>query len=112
MLWLSARQTCLTQKFTVLYCLTLTGGRSFFIFVYSPLLLSHFYSAAILGGLFFALAFGAAIGVLESYVERVARTSGFEFGRARMWGSLGWAVATFCAGYLFNKGPDINFWLA
>jgi OHS family lactose permease-like MFS transporter len=84
----------------------------FFIFVYSPLLLSHFYSAAILGGLFFALAFGAAIGVLESYVERVARTSGFEFGRARMWGSLGWAVATFCAGYLFNKGPDINFWLA
>lgn len=84
----------------------------FFIFVYSPLLLSHFYLAALLGGLFFAVAFGAAIGVLECYVERVARTSGFEFGRARMWGSLGWATATFCAGYLFNKGPDINFWLA
>jgi MFS transporter, OHS family, lactose permease len=84
----------------------------FFIFVYSPLLLTHFYFAALLGGLFFAVAFGAAIGVLECYVERVARTSGFEFGRARMWGSLGWATATFCAGYLFNKGPDINFWLA
>jgi OHS family lactose permease-like MFS transporter len=91
--------------------LLLTVG-PFFIFVYSSLLLSHFYLAALLGGVFFALTFGAAIGVLESYIERVARTSDFEFGRARMWGSLGWAIATFCAGYLFNKGPDLNFWLA
>ncbi|MDP5133572.1 MAG: MFS transporter [Paraglaciecola sp.] len=91
--------------------LLLTVG-PFFIYVYSSLLLTHFYVAALLGGLFFALTFGAAIGVLECYVERVARTSDFEFGRARLWGSLGWAIATFCAGYLFNKGPDINFWLA
>lgn len=91
--------------------LLLTVG-PFFIFVYSSLLLSHFYFAALLGGVFFALTFGAAIGVLESYIERVARATDFEFGRARMWGSLGWAIATFCAGYLFNKGPDINFWLA
>ncbi|GAC13722.1 MFS transporter [Aliiglaciecola lipolytica] len=84
----------------------------FFIFVYSPLLLSHFYLGALLGGVFFAVVFGAGIGALESYVEKVARSQYFEFGRARMWGSLGWASATFFAGYLFNKGPDINFWLA
>jgi OHS family lactose permease-like MFS transporter len=89
----------------------LIAAGPFFIYVYSPLLLSHFYSAALLGGVFFAFTFGAGIGVLESYVERVSRTENFEFGRARMWGSLGWAMAAFCAGYLFNKEPNINFWL-
>lgn len=84
----------------------------FFIFIYTPLLLSHFYVGALFGGLFLTAAFGAGIGALESYVERVARNNSFEFGRARMWGSLGWATATFCAGYLFNIDPHINFWLA
>jgi OHS family lactose permease-like MFS transporter len=83
----------LRKHLLIFIALMLVTVGPFFIFVYSPLLLSHFYFAALLGGLFFAVAFGAAIGVLECYVERVART-------------------TFCAGYLFNKGPDINFWLA
>lgn len=51
---------------------------------------------SIFGGLFLGLTFNGGIGVLESYTERVARQSTFEFGKARMWGSLGWAVATFC----------------
>ena len=29
-----------------------------------------------------------------------------------MWGSLGWAAATFFAGQLFNINPNINFWIA
>jgi OHS family lactose permease-like MFS transporter len=29
-----------------------------------------------------------------------------------MWGSLGWASATFFAGQLFNINPNINFWIA
>ena len=29
-----------------------------------------------------------------------------------MWGSLGWASATFLAGFIFNIDPNINFWLA
>lgn len=29
-----------------------------------------------------------------------------------MWGSLGWAAATFFAGQLFNINPNINFWVA
>ncbi|PAF34038.1 MFS transporter, partial [Terribacillus saccharophilus] len=37
---------------------------------------------------------------------------GFEYGKSRMWGSLGWAAATFFAGQLFNINPNINFWVA
>ncbi|USQ51531.1 oligosaccharide MFS transporter [Serratia marcescens] len=52
-------------------------------------------AGALVGGVFIGATFFAGIGALESYTERVSRISGFEFGRARMWGSLGWASATF-----------------
>ncbi len=67
---------------------------------------------SVFGGIFIGLTFNGGIGVLESYTERVARQSQFEFGKARMWGSLGWAVATFFAGLLFNIDPKLNFAVA
>ncbi len=67
---------------------------------------------SVFGGIFIGLTFNGGIGVLESYTERVARQSQFEFGKARMWGSLGWAVATFFAGLLFNIDPRLNFVVA
>lgn len=90
--------------------LLMTGP--FFIFVYAKLLAYHLWLGALVGGLFIGATFFAGIGALESYTEKVSRIAGFEFGRARMWGSLGWAAATFCAGFNFNINPDINFWVA
>ena len=84
----------------------------FFIFVFAPLLQINILLGAVAGGLYVGATFFAGIGALESYTERVSRILGFEFGKARMWGSLGWATATFFAGFLFNINPNLNFWMA
>lgn len=75
--------------------LLILSGPAYLLFSY--LLSVNILLGSVFGGLFIGLTFNGGIGVLESYTERVARQSTFEFGRARMWGSLGWAVATvFC----------------
>jgi len=84
----------------------------FFIYVYTPLLISSLYVGAFAGGLFCSVAFFAGVGAVETYIERVGRNTGFEFGKARMWGSVGWAIATFFTGQIFNISPTLNFVLA
>lgn len=96
--------------FFISLMLVLSGP--FFIFVYGPLLVSNFYPGVVLGSLFFSIAFIAGVGATETYIERLGRLTGFEFGKARMWGSIGWATATFFTGNLFNINPNINFWFA
>ncbi|WAT10663.1 MFS transporter [Rouxiella badensis] len=86
------------------------SGPAYLLFGY--LLGINILLGSIFGGVFVGMTFNGGIGVLESYTERVARQSTFEFGRARMWGSLGWAVATFFAGILFNINPKLNFLVA
>ncbi|MBK0034077.1 MFS transporter [Erwinia sp. S43] len=90
--------------------LLILSGPAYVLFGY--LLKINILLGSIFGGFFIGLTFNGGIGVLESYTERAARRDGFEFGRARMWGSLGWAVATFFAGLLFNLNPHLNFMAA
>lgn len=90
--------------------LLILSGPAFLLFGY--LLKINVLLGSIFGGIYIGLTFNGGIGVLESYTERVARQSQFEFGKARMWGSLGWAVATFFAGLLFNINPKLNFAVA
>lgn len=84
----------------------------FIIYVYGPLLQANILAGAAVGALYLGAAFFAGVGAIETYVERVGRVSNYEFGRARMWGSLGWASATYFAGTFINIDPNINFWLA
>lgn len=84
----------------------------FYIYVYGPLLQYNVILGAIVGGLYLGIAFLAGIGAIESYIEKIGRKYDFEYGKSRMWGSLGWAAATFFAGQLFNINPNINFWVA
>ncbi|TKI08538.1 oligosaccharide MFS transporter [Martelella alba] len=81
----------------------------FFIYVYQVLLLSHRVVGIIAGGLYLGVAYLAGVLVFESYSDRYARAYNFEFGRVRMWGSLGWAIASIFSGQLFNINPHINF---
>ncbi|WP_414829970.1 MFS transporter [Alteromonas sp. H39] len=90
----------------------MAGVGPFFIFIYQPLLESFFLLGAVVGAVYSALTFGAAVGTLEAFIERLGRQHGVEFGKARLWGSLGWASATFIAGGLFNIDPRLNFALA
>ena len=90
--------------------LLILSGPAYLLFGY--LLKINILIGSLFGGLYIGLTFNGGIGVLESYTERVARQTHFEFGKARMWGSLGWAVATFFAGLLFNINPQLNFAVA
>ncbi|POO75696.1 MFS transporter [Bacillus subtilis] len=84
----------------------------FYIFIYGPLLQYDVFLGAIVGGIYLGTAFLAGVGAIETYIEKVSRKYQFEYGKTRMWGSLGWATATFFAGQLFNINPNINFWMA
>ncbi len=84
----------------------------FLIYVYEPLLVNHFYIGVVLGAVYLGAGFVAGAGFLESYTEKISRAFNFEFGKARMWGSLGYAVAALGAGTLMSINPHLNFWLA
>lgn len=84
----------------------------FLIFIYQPLLNWNFWVGALIGGAYLAITFLAGISAIESYIEKAARKYEFEFGRARLWGSIGAAVAAALGGRMLNINPNINFWIA
>ena len=83
----------------------------FMIWVYQPLLESNFLLGAVLGSVVLSFGFLAAAGLLEAISERYSRVYNFEYGQARMWGSIGYALVALAAGFLFTINPHINFWL-
>lgn len=84
----------------------------FFIYVYAPLLVSSFWLGAILGGIYLGIIFNSGCGVIDSYIDKISRRYSFEYGRVRMWGSLGWAAAAYIVGRNINDNPNLSFWLA
>lgn len=96
--------------FVILGCLVPIGP--FFVYVYGPLLVHQFWLGAIVGGLYLGLIFNAGYGAIDSYIDKVSRKYGFEYGRSRMWGSLGWAAATYVTGVTMNIDPSLSFMAA
>lgn len=84
----------------------------FLVHVYSPLLQSQLLLGAALGAVYLGVSFIAGGYAVESYVDRAARAQGFEYGRVRMFGSLGFATAASFSGRLFIVDPHLNFYLA
>ncbi|AOZ94375.1 oligosaccharide MFS transporter [Paenibacillus crassostreae] len=83
----------------------------FFQFIYSPLLAYNIYIGAIVGSIYLGAAFTSGNAAVETFIEKIGRKYSFEYGESRMFGSLGWAVATFFAGQTFNINPNLNFWV-
>ena len=77
----------------------------------SPVKINVFLGA-LAGGLYIGMAYGAGCGICEAYIDKVSRASGFEFGRARMFGGIGAAIGTFAAGKLYGIDQNMIFWLA
>ncbi len=92
--------------------LFLLGTGPFFSFVYQPLISTNFYLGTLVGAAYVALVFLAMAGVVETYLERLSRYSNFEYGKVRLWGSLGWASAALFGGILINAGSETIFWAA
>lgn len=83
----------------------------FFIYVFAPLLKSNIWLGAITGGVYMGFVFSGGAGASEAYVERVSRQSHFEYGRARMFGMIGWGICASIAGILYSRDPNSVFWL-
>lgn len=79
----------------------------FFIYVYAPLLVHNFWFGALLGGIYLGIIFNSGCGVIDSYIDKISRRYQFEYGRVRMWGSLGWAAA---AGLWVSISTAILIW--
>ena len=82
----------------------------FFEWIYVPLMKQSFTIGVIIGAIYLPAAFLATAPLTETYAEKASRIFGFEYGKARGWGSLGYALATLLAGFLFVINPSLNFW--
>jgi OHS family lactose permease-like MFS transporter len=83
----------------------------FFLYVFAPLLKVNIWLGALSGGLYIGFVFSAGSGAIEAYIERVSRNSFFEYGKARMFGCLGWGLCASTGGVLFSIDPSYVFWM-
>ena len=83
----------------------------FFIYVFAPLLKTNLWLGVIAGGAYMGFVFQAGAPASEAYIERISRLDGFEYGRTRLFGMLGWAICASIAGNLYSSQPNAVFWL-
>ncbi|HAZ6918562.1 MFS transporter [Escherichia coli O25b:H4] len=83
----------------------------FFIFIFGPLLQYNILVGSIVGGIYLGFCFNAGAPAVEAFIEKVSRRSHFEFGRARMFGCVGWALCASIVGIMFTINNQFVFWL-
>ena len=83
----------------------------FFIYLFGPLLNTNITLAAIVGGIYLGFIYNGGAPAIEAYIEKVSRYSAFEFGRARLFGCIGWAICASIAGIMFTINNQFVFWL-
>ena len=80
----------------------------FFIFIFGPLLQYNILVGSIVGGIYLGFCFNAGAPAVEAFIEKVSRRSNFEFGRARMFGCVGWALCASIVGWHWNCSDSQN----
>lgn len=92
----------------VVLCAAFMGP--FFVFVFQPLIGVNEYLAAVVGGLFLSLCLNSGVGVVEAFSERASRANGYEYGHARLFGSLAGGTAALVGGFIWAANPDSIWW--
>ncbi|RMI05053.1 MFS transporter [Cellulomonas triticagri] len=92
----------------VVLCAAFMGP--FFVFVFQPLIGVNEYLAAVVGGIFLSLCLNSGVGVVEAFSERASRANGYEYGHARLFGSLAGGTAALVGGFLWAANPDSIWW--
>ena len=72
---------------------------------------TNLWLGVIAGGAYMGFVFQAGAPASEAYIERISRLDGFEYGRTRLFGMLGWAICASIAGNLYSSQPNAVFWL-
>ncbi|SFP30939.1 oligosaccharide MFS transporter [Salibacterium halotolerans] len=93
----------------VVLCLLMIGP--YFEFAFIPLLQFNVVFGSIAGGAFLSLCLYSGVGVVEAYTERSSRASNFEYGHARLFGSLAGGAFAFIGGIMFVREPFSVFWV-
>ena len=79
--------------------------------IFGPLLQYNILVGSIVGGIYLGFCFNAGAPAVEAFIEKVSRRSNFEFGRARMFGCVGWALCASIVGIMFTINNQFVFWL-
>lgn len=92
----------------VVLCAAFMGP--FFVLVFQPLIGVNEYLAAVVGGIFLSLCLNSGVGVVEAFSERASRANGYEYGHARLFGSLAGGTAALVGGFIWAANPDSIWW--
>lgn len=94
--------------FFVVCCILFAGP--LFNWVFLPILKVNELLGALLVGIYLSLCLNGGSGVVEAYNERSSRANGFEYGHARLFGSLAGACASFVGGFMWSANKNSIFW--
>ena len=92
----------------VIACMLFLGP--LFQWVFLPIVAANETVGAVLMGAYLSLCLNGGVGVVEAYNERSSRAYNFEYGHARLFGSLAGATASFVGGIMWAKNSNSIFW--
>ena len=92
----------------VVVCILFLGP--LFNWVFLPLIKINEILGAIVVGVYLSLCLNGGVGIIEAYNERSSRAYDFEYGHARLFGSLAGATASFVGGFMYAANPSSIFW--
>ncbi|WP_163198781.1 MULTISPECIES: oligosaccharide MFS transporter [Bifidobacterium] len=92
----------------VILCILFLGP--LFQWVFLPLVGANQILGAVVMGAYLSLCLNGGVGVVEAYNERSSRAYSFEYGHARLFGSLAGATASFVGGIMWAKNTGSIFW--